>query len=123
MVPLVDEAQVEARFGPIEHSANLDARLVHGSRLTYHRLGNCFGRTRCNSYLTWVMWNLTSFHLEIALVSVQERCTFVPNVPSAQKSFWTHPMVLLANEAQLEARFGPFGDSANLDTRWVHGLR
>ena len=45
MVPLVDEAQVEARFGPIEHSANLDARLVHGSRLTYYRLGNRFGRT------------------------------------------------------------------------------
>ena len=25
-VPLGDEAQVEARFGPFEHSANLDAR-------------------------------------------------------------------------------------------------
>jgi hypothetical protein len=23
----------------------------------------------------------------------------------------------------VEARFGPFGDSANLDTRYVHGLR
>jgi hypothetical protein len=22
----------------------------------------------------------------------------------------------------MEARFGPFGDSANLDARWVHGL-
>ena len=31
-------------------------------------------------------------------------------------------MVLLGGEAQLEARFGPFGDSANLDTRWVHGF-
>ena len=65
-----DEGQVEAHFGPIEHSANLDARLVHGSRLTYHRLRNRFGRTRCNSYVTWVMWNLTSFTLEIVLVSV-----------------------------------------------------
>ena len=74
MVPLVDEAQVEARFGAIEHSANLDARLVHGSRLTYHRLGNRFGHTRCNSYVTWVMWNLTSFSLEIVVVSVQNRC-------------------------------------------------
>ena len=25
------------------------------------------------------------------------------------------PMVLLGDEAQVEARFGPFGDSANLD--------
>jgi len=29
-------------------------------------------------------------------------------------------MVLLGDEAQLEARFGPLGDSANLDARWVH---
>jgi hypothetical protein len=30
-------------------------------------------------------------------------------------------MKLLGDEAQLEARFGPFGDSANLDE--VHSLR
>jgi hypothetical protein len=30
-------------------------------------------------------------------------------------------MELLGDEAQLEARFGPFGDSANLDE--VHSLR
>jgi hypothetical protein len=28
-----------------------------------------------------------------------------------------NPMVLLGDEAQLKARFGPFGDSANLDAR------
>jgi len=32
-------------------------------------------------------------------------------------------MLLLGDEAQLEARFGPFGDSANLDARSVHCLR
>ena len=32
-------------------------------------------------------------------------------------------MVLLGDEAQLQARFGPFGDSVNLDARSVHGLR
>ena len=32
-------------------------------------------------------------------------------------------MVLVGDEAQLEPRFGPFGDSANLDARSVHGLR
>jgi hypothetical protein len=30
-------------------------------------------------------------------------------------------MVLLGDEARVEPRFGPFGDSANLDK--VHGLR
>jgi hypothetical protein len=47
----------------------------------------------------------------------------VPNIPKAKKSFWTHPTVLLGDEALVEARFGPFGDSANLDGRLVHGLR
>ena len=45
MVPLGDEAQVEAHFGLFGYSANLDARQVHGLRQTYHRLGNHFGRT------------------------------------------------------------------------------
>jgi hypothetical protein len=30
-------------------------------------------------------------------------------------------MVLLGDEAQVDARFGPFGDSANLDARLVRG--
>ena len=33
------------------------------------------------------------------------------------------PMVLLGDVAQVEARFSPFGDSANLDARYVLGLR
>jgi hypothetical protein len=32
-------------------------------------------------------------------------------------------MVLLGDEAQVDAYFGPFGDSANLDVRYVNGLR
>ena len=31
-------------------------------------------------------------------------------------------MVLLGDEAQLKDHFGPFGDSGNIDARWVHGL-
>ena len=31
-------------------------------------------------------------------------------------------MVLLGDEAQLEAHFGPSGDSANLHARSVHGF-
>jgi hypothetical protein len=41
----------------------------------------------------------------------------VPNILEAQKSFWTHQMVLLGDNAQVESRFGPFGDSANLKAR------
>jgi hypothetical protein len=43
----------------------------------------------------------------------------VPNVPWAQESFWMLPIVLLCDEAQVEACFCPFEDSANLDARWV----
>ena len=64
-----------------------------------------------------------SVHLEMLLVLVQDRCKVWRNVPLAQISFWTHPMVLLGDEAQLEACFSPFGDSANLDARSVHNLR
>jgi hypothetical protein len=41
----------------------------------------------------------------------------VPNIPQAKKLFWTHPMELLDDEAQVEARFSLFGDSANLDAQ------
>jgi hypothetical protein len=34
-----------------------------------------------------------------------------------------HPMVLLGDVAQVDARPGMFGDSANLDARKVYGLR
>jgi hypothetical protein len=44
-----DEAQLEARFGPFGDSTTLDARLVHGLRQTYSRLGNSIGGTRWNS--------------------------------------------------------------------------
>jgi hypothetical protein len=55
MVLLGDEAQVEARFGPFGDSANLDARVVHSLRRTYHRLENQCGHTLWNSYVMWVM--------------------------------------------------------------------
>ena len=42
---------------------------------------------------------------------------FALDVPLGQKLFWTHPTVPLGDVAQVEARFGPFGDSANLDVR------
>jgi hypothetical protein len=67
-------------------------------------------------------WKLVTVRLEMVVNLMQDRCVVCAkhNIPWARKSFWTHPMELLGDEAQLEARFGPFGDSANLDE--VHGL-
>jgi hypothetical protein len=47
---------------------------------------------------------------------------FALYVPYAQKLFWTHLIVPLDDKAQVEACFGPFANSDNLDARWVHGL-
>jgi hypothetical protein len=56
----------------------------------------------------------------------------VPKAPQARKSFWTHTTELLGDVGHVESRFspfgyyvnvGPFGDSANLDARLVHGWR
>ena len=44
------------------------------------------------------------------------------NVSRELKSFWAHPIVLLADGGQEEARFDPFGDSINLVARLVHDL-
>ena len=46
MLLLGDEAQLESRFGLFGDSANLDARLAHGLRRTYHKPENHFGPTR-----------------------------------------------------------------------------
>jgi hypothetical protein len=63
------------------------------------------------------MRNLISVCLEIVLVSVQDRCFVCTKRTKAQKSFWTHAMVLLGYEAPVDAHFVLFGDSANLDAR------
>ena len=64
-----------------------------------------------------VMWNLISVRLEIVQILTRISVWFAPNVPLGQKSFCTHLMVLLGDEAQVAAPFSPFGDSANLDVR------
>jgi hypothetical protein len=46
---LGDVGHAESRFGLFGDSVSVGARLVHGLRLMYHRLGNHFRRTRWNS--------------------------------------------------------------------------
>ena len=65
----------------------------------------------------WVLWNPVSDRLEIVLVSVQDRCTVCVKRTIGLDIVFNAPMVLLGDEAQVEARFSPFGDSANLYAR------
>ena len=67
--------------------------------------------------MTFVFWKLLSVRLEIVLVLVQDRCTVCAKRTIGLDIDFNAPMVLLGDEAQVEARFSPFGDSANLDAR------
>jgi hypothetical protein len=42
---------------------------------------------------------------------------YAPNVPWAQKSFWTHPMELLGDVGHVESHFSRFGDSVNIGAK------
>ena len=60
---------------------------------------------------------LVSVRLDIVLVSVQDRCTVCAKCTIGLDIIFNALMVLLGDEAQVEAHFSPYGDSANLDTR------
>ena len=67
--------------------------------------------------MTGVMWNLVSICLEIVLVLVQVRCTVCAKCTIGSNIVFYAPMLLLGDDAQVEAPFSLFGDSANLDVR------
>ena len=63
------------------------------------------------------MSNHISVHLEMALVLVQDRCMVCSKRSIGSKTVLDAPMVLLGDEAQVQARFGLFRDSTSLDAR------
>ena len=67
--------------------------------------------------MTWVLLNLVSDRLEIVLVSVEDRCTVGAKRCIGLDIIFNATMVQLGDEAQVEAPFSSFGDSANLDAR------
>ena len=67
--------------------------------------------------MTWVMWNVTCFRLETVLVSVQDRCMVCAGRTIGSEISLDAPDGTTSKEAQVEAQFGTFGESANLHTR------
>ena len=61
--------------------------------------------------------NLTSLRLETVLVSVQDRCMVYARRTIGSEIILDAPDGTTSNEAQVEAHFGPLGDSANFDAR------
>ena len=66
--------------------------------------------------MTRVMSNHLSVRLEMVLLSVQDRCMVCAKHTIGSATILDAPMVVPGDEAQVEARFGLFRDSANLDT-------
>ena len=64
-----------------------------------------------------VMLYLISVCLETVLVSVQDRCMVCTRRTIGLAIVLDAAMVPLGDEAQVEAHFSPFGDSANLHAR------
>ena len=58
--------------------------------------------------MTWVMSNPVSVHLEMVLVSVQDRCMVCAKRTIGLETVLDAPMVLLGDEAQVQARFSLF---------------
>jgi hypothetical protein len=114
---LGDMGHVESHFGPIEDVVSVNARLVHHLRQMYHRLRNCFGHTRWYSLVTRLNWKLVLVHLEIVLILMQDSYTVCAEHIIGSEIVMDAPDGTPRYEAQVEARFDPFGDSPNLDAR------
>jgi hypothetical protein len=65
----------------------------------------------------WVKWKLVSVRLEIVLISAQDRGTVCAECTTGLEIILGTPMLLLGLVCQVEARFGPFGDSIKLEAR------
>ena len=63
------------------------------------------------------LWNLVSVRLEKVLVLVHDMCMICAQHTIGLDIVFNTSMVLLGDEAQVEARFSPCGDSGNLDAR------
>ena len=58
-----------------------------------------------------------SVRLKMVLLLVQDRCTVCAKCTIGSDIVFNAPMVLLGDEAQVEAPFSPSGESVNLDAR------
>jgi hypothetical protein len=67
--------------------------------------------------VTWFKWKLVSIRLEIVLISMQGRCMVCVECAISWEFIMAHPMELIGDLGQVEARFGPFGDNVNIGAR------
>ena len=64
-----------------------------------------------------VLWNLVLDHLEIVLVSVEDRCMVCAKCTIGSNIVFNVPMVLLGDVGHVQSHFDPFRDSVSFDAR------
>ena len=74
----------------------------------HYRLKNHFGCTRWYSDVMWAKCILVSIHLEILLVSTQDRSTVCTEHTIGSEISLVQLMVLLGDVGEVEARFSLF---------------
>ena len=62
-------------------------------------------------------WKLVSDHLEIVLISMQDRCTVCTKHAIVSKVILAHPMELLSDVGHAESLYFVFGDSVSVCAR------
>jgi hypothetical protein len=65
---------------------------------------------------------LCSVRLEKVLFLTQDRCTVCTERTIGSQIVWDAPDGLVSDMGRVEFRFSPFGDSASVSARQVHGL-
>jgi hypothetical protein len=104
---LGDMGRVEACFDPLRDSVNFGpdrcpvcAESAIRSEIIFYSL------------VTWVKWKLVPIHLQTEVISV-----LCAEYTTGMEIFFAQPDGLLGDVGQIEAHFGLFGDSFNLDAR------
>jgi hypothetical protein len=117
MVLLGDIGQEVAHFCLFGDSVNINTREVHGLRRMYNSLRNHFWHNRWYSYMACVKWKLVSVHLEIVLISTQDRWTVCAEYTLGIVIILGTMIDLIGDVGDMDDLFGPSGDSVNLDAR------
>jgi hypothetical protein len=61
-------------------------------------------------------------HLEIVLILTQDRCTVCTRRTIGSQIVFDAPDAPVSDMGRVKSRFSPFGDSASVSARQVHGL-
>jgi hypothetical protein len=67
--------------------------------------------------VTRLKWKLVSVRIEIVQILIQDRCTVCAKRTVSLEIILDAPDGNLGDVGHVESRFGPFGNSGNLDSR------